>query len=101
MVGAKSKEVGEERLYLMLHCTLHCDLQNDLCSKMGSEESPFAVSLTEGQSRKTVCTDHNFWRERWAKAEMNQGPLEPNNKLYVLLLFHRNNVINLFLMEYD
>ena len=28
----------------------------------------------EGQSRKTVSTDHNFLRERTAEADSNRGP---------------------------
>ena len=34
----------------------------------------------EGQSFKTVSTDHNFWRERRAEADLNRGPsaYEPN-----------------------
>ena len=28
----------------------------------------------EGQSHKTVSTDHNFWREGTAEAESNRGP---------------------------
>ena len=34
----------------------------------------------EGQSHKTVSTDHNFWRERRAKADSNRGPsaYQPN-----------------------
>ena len=28
----------------------------------------------EGQSYKTVSTDHYFWRERWAEADSNRGP---------------------------
>ena len=28
----------------------------------------------EGQSHKTLSTDHNFWRERRAEADSNQGP---------------------------
>ena len=34
----------------------------------------------EGQSRKTVYTDHNFRRERRAKADLNRGPsaYQPN-----------------------
>ena len=28
----------------------------------------------EGQSHKTVSTDHNFWRERRAEADSNRGP---------------------------
>ena len=34
----------------------------------------------EGQSHKTVSTDHNFWSEKRAKADSNQGPsaYQPN-----------------------
>ena len=34
----------------------------------------------EGQSHKTVSTDHNFWRERRAEADLNQDPsaYQPN-----------------------
>ena len=34
----------------------------------------------EGQSHKTVPTDHNFWRERRAEADSNRGPsaYQPN-----------------------
>ena len=34
----------------------------------------------EGQSHKTVSTDHNFWRERRADADSNRGPsaYQPN-----------------------
>ena len=34
----------------------------------------------EGQSHKTVSTDHNFWRERRAEADSNRGPFayQPN-----------------------
>ena len=34
----------------------------------------------EGQSYKTVSTDHNFWRERRAEADSNRGPsaYQPN-----------------------
>ena len=28
----------------------------------------------DGQSHKTVSTDHNFWRERRAEAVSNRGP---------------------------
>ena len=42
---------------------------------MGSEESHFNVSIgSDGQSHKTVSTNHNFWRERGAEAVSNRGP---------------------------
>ena len=41
---------------------------------MGSDESHFNVSLVVRDSHKTVSTDHNFWRERRAEAELIRGP---------------------------
>ena len=34
----------------------------------------------EGQSHKTVSTDHNFWSERKAETDSNRGPsaYQPN-----------------------
>ena len=48
-------EVGEEG-YIYIYIALYCHHQNDSCTKMGSDESHFKVSLItcEGQSRKTV-----------------------------------------------
>ena len=44
---------GEREIIYLL---LHCHHQNDFCIKTGSDESHF----NEGQSHKTVSTDHNF-----------------------------------------
>ena len=45
------------------------------CIKMGSDESYFNVFINcEGQSHKTVSTNHNFWRERRSEAVSNRGP---------------------------
>ena len=45
----------------IIYLSLHCHHQNDSCDKMGSDESHFNVSVNrEGQSHKTVSTDHNF-----------------------------------------
>ena len=44
-------------------------LSNDFRTKMGSDVSHFNVLLiVQGQSHETVSINHNFWRERWAKA---------------------------------
>ena len=48
---------------------------------MCSDESHFNVSVgSDGQSHKTVSTNHNFWREMRAEAVSNQGPsaYQPN-----------------------
>ena len=58
----KDMEVGREReiIYLSLHC-LH---QNDSCIKMSSDESHFNVSVgSDGQSHKTVSTNHNLFEQ--------------------------------------
>ena len=49
-------EVGErEIIYLSLH----------FCIKMGSDESHFSVSVgSDGQSHKTVSTNHNLFEEK-------------------------------------
>ena len=45
--------------------SLHCHHQNDFCIKMGSDESHFNVSVgRDGQSHKTVCTNHNLFEEK-------------------------------------
>ena len=44
---------------------IHCHHQNDFCIKMGSDESHFNVSVgSDGQSRKTVSTNHNLFEEK-------------------------------------
>ena len=54
---------GEKREIIYL--SLHCHHQNDPCIKMGSDESHFNVSLGgDGQSHKTVSTNHNLFLKR-------------------------------------
>ena len=56
-------EVGGEGDYTYL--SLHCHHQNDCCLKMGSDESHFNVSVgSDGQSHKTVFTNHNLFEEK-------------------------------------
>ena len=44
---------------------LHCHHQNDAYIKMGSDGKHFDVFIDfEGQSHKTVSTDHNIFEER-------------------------------------
>ena len=44
----------------IMYLSLHCHHQNDSCIKMGSDESHFNVSEeSDGQSHKTVSTNHN------------------------------------------
>ena len=67
----------------IIYLSLHCHHQNDFCIKVGSDESHFNVSVgSDGQSHKTVPTNHNLseLRERRAVAVLNRGPsaYQPN-----------------------
>ena len=55
-------EVGEREIIYLL---LHCHHQNDFCIRMGSDESHFNVSVgSDGQSHRTVSTNHNLFEEK-------------------------------------
>ena len=61
--GGKGAWRWEERETIYL--SLHCHHQNDSCIKMGSDESHFNVSVgSDGQSHKTVSTNHNLFDEK-------------------------------------
>ena len=54
----------------IIYLSLHCRHQKDSCIKMGSDESHFNVSEgSDGQSHKTVSTNHNLFEE---KGELKQ-----------------------------
>ena len=49
----------------IIYLSLHCHHQNDSCIKMGSNESHFNVSVgSDGQSHRTVSTNHNLFEEK-------------------------------------
>ena len=49
----------------IIYQSLHCHHQNDFCIKVGSDESHFNVSVeSDGQSHKTVSTNHNLSEEK-------------------------------------
>ena len=53
--------MGSEIIYL----SLHCHRQNDSYIKMDSNKSHFNVSVgSNGQSHKTVSTDHKLFEEK-------------------------------------
>ena len=57
MEGGGKKEI--------IYLSLHCHHQNDSCIKMGRDESHFNVSVeNDGQSHKTVSTNHNLFEEK-------------------------------------
>ena len=49
----------------IIYLSPHCHHQNNFCIKMGSDESHFNVSVgSDGQSHKTVSTNHNLFEEK-------------------------------------
>ena len=61
---------GREIIYL----SLHCHHQNDSCIKMGNDESHFNIPVeSDGQSHRTVSTNHNLFEE---KGEPKRYPTE-------------------------
>ena len=55
-------DVGEREI---IYLSLHCHHQKDFCIKMGSDENHFNVSVgSDGQSHKTVSTNHNLFEEK-------------------------------------
>ena len=59
---------GEGRLYTYRY--------NDSCIKMGSDESHFNVSLgSDGQSHRTVSTNHNLSEEKGEPKRYRTGVL--------------------------
>ena len=58
-----------------IYLSLHCNHQNDSGIKVGSDESHFNVSVgSDGQSHKTVSTNHNLSEEKgepkWYRTEV-------------------------------
>ena len=54
-----------EKQWEIIYISLHCHHQNDSCIKMGSDESHFNVSVgSDGQSHRTVPTNHNLSEEK-------------------------------------
>ena len=55
-------EVGKREI---IYLSLHCHHQNYSCIKMVSDESHFNVSVgSDGQSHRTVSTNHNLFEEK-------------------------------------
>ena len=55
-------EEGEREI---ISLSLYCHHQNYFCIKMGSDESHFNISVEgDGQSHKTVPTNHNLSEEK-------------------------------------
>ena len=54
-------EVGEEGEYIYIHLSLHCHHQNDFCITVSATRAILLFhNYCEGQSHKTVSTDHTF-----------------------------------------
>ena len=63
--GGKGVRRWGEREREIIYLSLHCHHQNDSCIKMGSDESHFNISVgSDGQSDKTLSTNHNLFDEK-------------------------------------
>ena len=82
-------EVGEREI---VYLSLHCHHQNDSCIKMGSDESRFNGSVgSDGQSHKTVSTNHNLFEE---KGEPKRDKQQTSQLLlYPRTLIERSHVL--------
>ena len=68
----------------IIYLSLHCHHQNDCCIKVGSDESHFNVSVgSDGQSHKTVSTNHNLSEEK-AEPKRYRTKVLPLTSLYRL-----------------
>ena len=59
----------------IIDLSLHCHHQIDSCIKMGSDERHLNVSIgSDGQSHRTVSTNHNLFEEKgelkWYRTEV-------------------------------
>ena len=62
----------------IIYLSLHCHHQNDSCIKMSSDGSHFNVSVgSDGQSHKTVSTNHNLFEEKGEPKEAGLDTLDP------------------------
>ena len=63
--GEKGGRVWRREKREIIYLSLCCHHQNDSYIKMGSDESHFNVSVgSDGQSHKTVSTNHNLFEEK-------------------------------------
>ena len=63
--GGGGMESGGGGKMESLYLSLHCHHQNNFCIKMGSDESHFNVPVgSDGQSHRTVPTNHNIFGEK-------------------------------------
>ena len=71
MEGGVEKGVRRWGKREIIYLSLHCHHQND---SWWAAMRAILMLNCEGQSHKTVATDHNFWRERRTEADSNRGP---------------------------
>ena len=79
---------GRLIIYLSLHC--HHQKSDSRCIKMGSDESHFNVSVgSDGQSHRTVSTNHNLFSEEKGDGRSGRGI----SRTEVLPLTNLSNVL--------
>ena len=66
----------------MIYLSLHCHHQNYFCIKVGSDESHFNVSVgSDGQSNRTVSTNHNLFEEKGEPKQLRTEVLPLTRRL--------------------
>ena len=79
----------------IIYLSLHCHHQNDSCIKMGSDESQFNVSVgSDGQSHKTVSTNHNLFEEK-GEPKWNRTEVLPHTSLMPLITTRPNRLTSI------
>ena len=64
----------------IIYLSLHCHHQNDSCIRMGSDESHCNVSVeSDGQSHKTVSTNHDLSEEKGEPKRYRTEVLPPTS----------------------
>ena len=64
----------------IIYLSLHCHHQNDFCIKVGSDARYFNVSVgSDGQSHKTVSTNHILSEKKGEPKRYRTGVLPPTN----------------------
>ena len=75
----------------IIYLSLHCHHQNDFCIKMGRDESHFNVSAgSDGQSHRTVSTNHNLFEEKGEPKWYRAGWSEQGAPSLAVPLYKRN-----------
>ena len=80
----------------IIYLSQHCHTRMTPALRWAVMRAILMFHNCEGQSHKTGSTDHNFWRERRAEADLNRGSstYQPNALLLGQTGSHQHCIIN-------